>query len=60
MSPDPLLTGGSGDETTRTNRLYSRAETNILVIRIFVSKCSIRICFQQLANRFKVHQLHTQ
>jgi len=57
MSPDPLLTGGSGDETTR---LYSRAETNILVIRIFVSKCSIRICFQQLANRFKVHQLHMQ
>ena len=33
-----------------------RAETNILVIRIFVSKCSIWICFQQPADSFA----HTQ
>ena len=39
-----------------TINVDARAETNILVIRIFVSKCSIRICFQQLADRFKVHQ----
>ena len=32
-----------------------RAEMNILVIQIFVSKYSIQICFQQLADRFKVH-----
>ena len=36
--------------------VFTRAETNILVIRIFVSKCSIRICFQQPADSFA----HTQ
>jgi len=38
------------------NMVNTRAETNILVIRIFAPKCSIRICFQQPADSFA----HTQ
>ena len=44
------LYSGAPVQRTPLRPLLCRAETNILVIRIFVSKCNIRICFQQLAD----------